>query len=191
MSVFVEHLMKEHEEILERLEALERASREGAFEQLPGAIRSLRSLVEEEHHAKEEQLLFPALARAGFEGRSGPRCTGFLQLREDWDYVGAIQREIAVAGEALERPTDSSFLSIPLEEHAAGAALSRLIERYALVRCPRELEPDGVRRLVFEYVTLLRVHIQKENECLFIVANELLSAEAQRALLAQVERGGA
>lgn len=193
MSALVKHLMKEHQDILALLCELELIAKSDVatadaattyFEQVRLKIVQLRELVEVAHHAAEEKVLFPALLSAGFVNQSGPHCTQFLQVRFDWDHVALAKQLAAVHGEPFERPIDSSFLSIPLEEHVAGAALSRAIER-----CTQTGEKNAIIRLVYEYVSLLRLHIRKEDECLFVLANQLLSAEKQDELLSKLIHG--
>ena len=97
----------------------------------------LRTFADDRHHAKEENLLFPAMIRAGIPARGGP-------------------------------------VDVMLEDHEECRALMA-----AMAAGP----PAGRAAAARRYVRLLREHIAKENEVLFPLAEAVLDADAQAALL--------
>jgi hemerythrin-like domain-containing protein len=97
----------------------------------------LRAFADDRHHAKEENLLFPAMIRAGIPPRGGP-------------------------------------VDVMLEDHEECRALMA-----TMAAGPRAERTAAARR----YVRLLREHIAKENEVVFPLADAVLDADAQAALL--------
>lgn len=66
MKALIQELRGEHEVILNRLEALEAALQTGDAAHIAGFIDFLQTYVEERHHAKEEQELFPRMKEDPF-----------------------------------------------------------------------------------------------------------------------------
>lgn len=154
-----ELLMEEHAVIREGLVALEAvAVHVGARRGDPPAgaaelLALLDEFAEQAHHAREEELLFPALAEAG-------------------------ARVAALPLEVMRR------------EHAHGRNLLRVL-RESLPGLGRDA---GARRRFLDAAELYRdhllQHIQKEDQVLFRIAEQLLDPEAARALDAAFERTG-
>jgi hemerythrin-like domain-containing protein len=140
-----EVLRDEHCVILGALLSLEQAGeRLSAGGALPEGLWTrliawLRDFVDRNHHAKEEDALFPAMVHAGVPAGGGP-------------------------------------IDVMLEEHAEGRDLLRAMETGTAAE-----RAAAARR----YVDLLRDHIDKENALLFPLADAVLDAEAQAALLRQ------
>src|SRR5690606_20202965 len=113
--------------------------------------------------------LFALIEGNGTPG-GGPRCTDFMDRWLNWNPVTPI---LNATGAPLPEPS-TEFLSIPREEHRAGAiAVSALRERLDGLADP------GIRarfiRLGRDYLFLLSQHIEKEEECLFPLAKRLLT----------------
>jgi hemerythrin-like domain-containing protein len=94
------------------------------------------------HHAKEEDVLFPAMEAAGVHRESGP--IGCMLEEHD-----EARRLVASVRDAIAR-------------FGAGDA-----------RAVAEIHRDGTL-----YIALLRAHIRKENEILFVMAERALSPAA-------------
>jgi len=77
-------------------------------------------------------------------------------------------------------------IAIMLEEHEEGRGYVR-----AMAESLASLDPDGARAALVEnaksYLRLLPDHIQKEDEALFVMADDVLSAEEQRTLVREFE----
>jgi hemerythrin-like domain-containing protein len=137
---------------LDALEGMVRAVRGGAavpLVPLAQFVAFCRSFADGLHHQKEEELLFPALQRAGLPRESGP--IGCMLREHDMGraLVGRLH-SIATGGPGSERPAT----------------------------------PDEFLRDAGLYISLLRAHIQKENEVLFVMAEQVMGDEENTRLLA-------
>ncbi len=86
-------------------------------------------------------------------------------------------------------PMASGPLAVMLNDHDQGRACIRAI-REAL---PQEGEPDAAARnriaeSLSTYVALLRAHIDKEDNVLYVMADRLLDSEDQEALISAFEK---
>lgn len=141
----IDQLMDDHELILQVLDKMEAAIGRIARGEAVNAehwryfLGFCRDFADGIHHQKEEQVLFPALVKAGLPVEDGP--IGCM-LHEHEEGRGRIQ--------GMEASIDS---------YARGnlAAKSALCEEAQA------------------YIALLRNHIAKENQVLFMMANRLLS----------------
>jgi hemerythrin-like domain-containing protein len=134
-------LRHEHESILEVLDLLEahagqiRAGEALNREFADWSLGFLRQFADQQHHGKEERVLFPALERRGIPREAGP-------------------------------------IAIMLAEHDQGrAAIRRMAEAGA------RSEALAYALAAADYAALLRQHIAKENQVLFAMADQMLSAE--------------
>jgi len=140
-------LRDEHRVIQKGLDLLETAlGRAGASE--PEAwdrlVEWFRAFADRNHHAKEEQALFPAMARAGVPVAGGP-------------------------------------IGVMLDEHA---------EARSLVRAMATADAAGRVAAARHYVTLLRQHMDKENDVLFAIADSVLDEASMAAVAAEFSRLG-
>jgi hemerythrin-like domain-containing protein len=111
-------------------------------------LEVLATFADKCHHGKEEDLLFPALERAGMNPGQGPTAAMRMEHVQGRGHL-ALMRE-------------------SLGDESAKAALS-------------------FAEAADAYVALLRQHIQKEDHCLFAMADSLLSAAVQKDLVHQFE----
>jgi hemerythrin-like domain-containing protein len=146
-------LRAEHVDIERALVALEgmvEAAESGV--EVPAAaledfVAFCRSYADGLHHQKEEELLFPALQKAGLPRGTGP--------------IGCM-----------------------LREHDMGRdLLVRLLEVSGRLDTPDASAVADFVRLARLYLDLLRAHIQKENEVLFVMAEQVLGDEENERLL--------
>ena len=110
----------------------------------------LRAFADENHHAKEEQSLFPALVKAGVPAEGGP-------------------------------------VGVMLDEHAQGRAL---------VAAMAQARGDARAAAARDYITLLRAHIDKENDVLLPLADAVIDAPLMATVhqefeAVRLERGAA
>lgn len=119
---------------------------------LESVVDFIRTFADRCHHAKEEDLLFAAMAVKGMPREGGP-------------------------------------IGVMLREHEIGRKHVRTMEDgIALLR---QGDQSGVRQFVAgstAYAGLLFQHIDKEDNILYPMADQLLSAEEQRQLLVEFER---
>jgi hemerythrin-like domain-containing protein len=151
-------LRHEHEAILKMLEVTEkmanRLERDEAVRQevLANLQEFFRLFVDQCHHGKEEDLLFPLLEQKGIPRTGGP----IGVMLHEHEEGRALVREMGDAAEARESgPTGAG-------SRWAGAARG--------------------------YVGLLRGHIEKENNVLFMMAERVLSPREQEQLAEDFEK---
>lgn len=142
-------LMDEHRVIEGVLDAVERMLHDQVVDRdfMLGAIDFISNFADGCHHAKEEDLLFPALERAGVPREGGP--------------IGCMMHEHE-QGRALVRSMKENL-------DAAAAGVPNAV--------------DAVRRAAAGYVGLLRQHIQKEDNILFVMAERALDCQKKQELI--------
>ncbi|MCA9631072.1 MAG: hemerythrin domain-containing protein [Myxococcales bacterium] len=144
-----EILRREHATILDALDELEAlaghvmAGDDVPPEQASMLVSFLATYVDDFHHQKEEQLLFPALVAAGMLATAGP--------------IPAMLHEHEVGRRLVKNMVDSAAANLVDGESFAAAATG--------------------------FVELMRAHICKENNALFVMAEQVLSEPAKQALL--------
>lgn len=160
-------LKKEHQEIFKMIEE--------------GQILPLLDFVERVHHVKEETLLFPRLANHPLLRQGGPRCTYFMGLELDlgiYEPAKNILEEFyrksgqppptAVYYEWLKGNTP---LRIPMDEHKLGHALASAI-RHLMKQ--KVTPPELTAKIYEQYCRLLKLHVEKEDTCLFLIADTIM-----------------
>lgn len=135
------------EEICKRFQAGEKVN----AEHLGQTVEFFKTFADKCHHAKEEDLLFPEMEKAGIPREGGP--------------IGCM-----------------------LSEHDQGRALvkelSVAIMRYKI----GEKTTDQIVENSNKYIGLLRQHIDKEDNVLYMMADQHLSEEVQEKLLEDFEK---
>lgn len=203
MTIFTDHLRTEHRIIERALRLLDayaeraRVGTQGPFSKLNLVVANLHILVEGIHHAKEERLLFPALDLTGSCSQGGPRCGYFTDVRLNYNRAAEILQTSKGSNPAEENITfgrastsgsgpiwpNSHPLSIPMEEHHAGKlALQNMelaLHDFQLGKCNGQCLYSSVH----DYTDLLNLHIQKEDTCLFKMADSALEPSKQEELL--------
>ncbi len=176
MSQLIDHLKKEHEAILKQLQKIEE-NWEGA--EVSEDLLKLGKMLHIHHHL-EEKYLFQAIYDTQRAQEGGPNCTSFygLYLQEE-NYLKSLLKD---GGFSLENEeelirkifTNKNPLMVPIEEHRACHTL--------LEKTKKEIQ-DGnkveARRNYDKYAHILRLHIRKENECLFMMAQNLIKADLE------------
>jgi hemerythrin-like domain-containing protein len=114
-------------------------------------VQLVRNFADGLHHAKEEDLLFPALGKKGFSPEQGP-------------------------------------VAVMLAEHVKGRAFIKgVADGIQAFNKGDRTALDSIYENLEEYAFLLQAHIGKENNILFRMADQALSAEDQSLLLAQFD----
>ena len=111
----------------------------------------LKVFVDQCHHGKEEQILFPQLELVGVSKENGPIGVMLAEHEQGRSYIRNMNQAIA--------------------DYKAGVVVASqlLVENAAL------------------YIELLEKHINKENNVLFVMADQLLTEEVQDKLFEQFE----
>lgn len=164
-------LRKQHQEILAMLDQPERAL-------------ELIHFVENDHHPLEEEKLFPFLNNQKCLHQGGPRCTMYMGMRLEFNPLDQVRKHLKnfflktefrpPAYPALPWLEASNPISIPFEEHVIGAELAQSII-YLLSDSGKELREEFFPILYQDYCRLLRLHIDKEDNCLFLMCEGALT----------------
>lgn len=161
-----EKLTEEHKCIKEMLEVIKEVCRRldagnqvdaGHLEEI---LEFIKEFADQYHHAKEEDLLFPVMEKAGIPREGGPVGVMLMEHDQGRAYVKGMRE--AVAKYKAGDPSASSAIV----QNARG------------------------------YVSLLTDHIDKEDQCLYPMADAQFSDEQQQELVknfakVEEERGGA
>lgn len=143
-------VLKEEHRVIERvLDAMDRMASAEQFDEefVNKALDFVRNFSDGCHHAKEEDLFFPALEAAGIPRENGP-------------------------------------IGVMLMEHDQGRRLIGLIAENVRPASQGEAKATTTLRLALsEFVTLLRGHIDKEDNILFAMGDQVLNSEQQQKLL--------
>ncbi len=114
-------------------------------------VEFLKVFADHSHHAKEEDLLFPAMEKAGVPREGGPIGVMLAEHDEGRGYI---------------------------QEISAG------IEKY-------KINGSGAEEIIENaqnYINLLRQHIDKEDNILYMIAERSLSSDAQKKLSIDFEQ---
>ena len=153
-----QQLRDEHEgivmmlRIMEKVRAQAKDSESIRIDHFEGILGFLKVFVDKCHHAKEEELLFPALVALGIPKESGP--------------IGVMLQEHTI-GRGLVKALDEAFTEYKKGEKAA---------------------LEEINRSAKEYIFLLKNHIDKENNVLFVMAENRLSDTQQEKLYEGFEK---
>lgn len=159
------------------------------------ALESFFFLLENVHHRKEEELLFPLLFGRQSLEVGGPKCMTFFTprvlgagcsdgFRPLAEKLGFERNESSLNDFRKSVFGTNSMLKIPVEDHLLGARAT-----HELLACLR-LDPPNLREaaeLFLGFERFLRGHIQREEECLF----RLFQRELSAAELGQFQRDAA
>jgi hemerythrin-like domain-containing protein len=163
-----DELRHEHEIVLVVVAAMEReaaAIRAGEpvdADAVASMVDITRNFTDGCHHNKEEKVLFPLMEEKS-PGAGGPVSVMLAEHETGRGFISAVDGNLprtAAAGAAGASAGDT----------AAAAARAAVAESLAL------------------YAELLRMHIHKENEVLFPLAERTLDDEAKQTLAAEFER---
>ena len=144
-------LRSEHNHILAMIACLRAAcaatENSGAYdaETFRSGVDFIRNYADAWHHAKEEDLLFPALEEEGMSREMGP-------------------------------------VAVMLHEHTLGRTYVRQMADNLDAAAGDDTARSVVVRFTLAYANLLTQHIQKENNILFDMADQILTAEVQAYL---------
>jgi len=110
------------------------------------------------------------------------RALDFLQKFADACHHGKEEERLFPALEERGVPREAGPIGVMCHEHVEGRGhIQRMREYLRLQRF------DGVRNESLEYVALLRQHIRKEDEVLFVMARSVLSDEDTRRLAGEFD----
>lgn len=180
-----EDLALEHSMMLAFLDREEKGAQPSSA--WPAFLRLLGEI----HHHKEEYFLFPLMLGSSRLEVGGPKCMtfftprvlggtgwedGFARLRRllPWPHELRADEKTPFRERVLK---EGSMLKIPLEDHVAGAR--------AIEAMKTEQDPARHTQLFSAFASLLRDHIQREDECLFELFRQALTPEQKSAYAKQ------
>ena len=122
------------------------------------------------------------------DGESATDAINFFRTFADQCHHGKEEAHLFPALESKGFARDSGPTGVMLAEHTQGRNYIR--QMHAAVAAAAQGDSAAVRQFAEagqRYSTLLRQHIQKEDHCLFSMANQALSAADQAVLLEKFE----
>lgn len=152
-------------------------------------------ILKSEHRVIEQTLT--CLERIAQESRNQGRLEAeaaheaieFFRIFADRCHHGKEESHLFPAMEAKGFPRDGGPTGVMLAEHEDGRAHVRAMAAAvdeAAAGQPKAIEAFSTHAQA--YINLLREHIEKEDHCLFSMANQAFSSEDQAALLAEFDR---
>jgi hemerythrin-like domain-containing protein len=182
LDALLSGLRQDHEQIFARLERLQAlwakldAEDPSACSSLRAELCSLHRFLGQ-HHEIEEKFLFPLLMPYFRQVQNGPQCNLFMMqqvISPPLATARAKARQLGrpeVKNEERARKIEAchslgSFLSIPLEEHEAGAVYFEALEYLLQPSAPAAAKGELVLA-VHAYISLVFSHASKEDQCLF------------------------
>ncbi|HEY3277692.1 MAG TPA: hemerythrin domain-containing protein [Syntrophorhabdaceae bacterium] len=112
----------------------------------------------------------------------------FLKVFVDKCHHGKEEDLLFPALEAAGVPKDGP-IAVMLYEHEMGRSYVRAMsEAFSLYISGNKSSSEGIVRNSREYIVLLNAHIEKENNVLFVMADDLLPEEEQDRLLEGFEK---
>lgn len=145
-------------------------------------ILDIIEFVEKIHHPREEIELFPLISRHPLLKKGGPRCIYFIGMNLDFEPFAPVRQRLQsfyVSGGAVAPPyqefswlTEQNPLSIPMDEHKLGHELGKAIF-FLSKNKESPLYDKFFESFCDDYCRLLKVHIEKEDTCLFLICEAL------------------
>lgn len=170
MNALISDLRLQHKDILEMIARNE-------------DILSIINFVEKIHHPLEEKELFPAVAANPLLREGGPLCTYFRSIDLELGPKEApLQHLEDLYNKGFPRPPEyptydwfnaQSPLSIPMDEHVLSHAIGTALHGLAEIK-NSALYAEFFQKLSDDYISLLKLHINKEDNCLFIMCEKML-----------------
>ncbi|MCX6909557.1 MAG: hemerythrin domain-containing protein [Verrucomicrobia bacterium] len=136
-----------------------------------------------------ERIIAEARANGRLDAASARDAVSFLRTFADQCHHGKEETHLFPALEAKGFPRDGGPTGVMLAEHEAGRACVRAMSD----AMDAEAGGDGAALARFAeagegYISLLRQHIEKEDHCLFSMADGVLTDEDQAELMAKFEK---
>lgn len=132
-----------------------------------------------------EQIAAEGHRQGRLEAEPAREAIDFFRTFADGCHHGKEESRLFPAMEARGLPRNGGPTGVMLDEHEIGRAYVRAMQSAIDAAAAGAVEAvESFREHAAAYVALLREHIQKEDHCLFSMADQLLSEEDQANLLA-------
>lgn len=135
-----------------------------------------------------EQMAYDATARGRLDKTSAEEALDFLRNFADRCHHGKEETHLFPAMEAAGFPRDGGPTGVMLDEHEQGRAHIRAMAE--AIEGAAAGKSDALQQFTTHaqgYIGLLREHIEKEDHCLFAMADRTFSEEDQQRLLTAFE----
>ncbi|MBI5688371.1 MAG: hemerythrin domain-containing protein [Verrucomicrobia bacterium] len=136
-----------------------------------------------------ERIISEANADGRLDSASARDAISFFRTFADQCHHGKEEVHLFPAMEAKGFPRDGGPTGVMLAEHESGRVCVRTMSE--AIDAAAEGDRAALRRFAEAgagYIGLLRQHIEKEDHCLFSMANEVLTDEDQAELMAKFEK---
>jgi hemerythrin-like domain-containing protein len=136
-----------------------------------------------------ERIIAEAQANGKLDAASARDAVSFFRTFADQCHHGKEEVHLFPAMEAKGFPRDGGPTGVMLAEHESGRACVRAMSE--AIDAAAQGDGAALRRFAEAgagFIGLLRQHIEKEDHCLFSMANEVLSDEDQAGLMAKFEK---
>lgn len=150
------------------------------------AFHFIKIYIQNFHHSKEEDILFPAAFASGNMKNGGPECSKFFGLYLDRQFSKKFEdsKEQYHIAPHQHSPISQKIidagspLAIPIDEHqSAHYAIESLKRIWQSIDNGQTDQTKAFSRIARWYIEMLKQHIQKEEDCLFVALKINLSKE--------------
>ena len=136
-----------------------------------------------------ERIIAAAVSQGRLEKQPAEDAVAFFRNFADRCHHGKEETHLFPAMEAKGFPRDGGPTGVMLHEHDEGRAFVRgMAEAIDAAAAGDRAAVNRFAENGAAFISLLREHIQKEDHCLFGMANQAFSAADQQALLAAFDR---
>jgi hemerythrin-like domain-containing protein len=136
-----------------------------------------------------ENIIAEAMAKGRLDAASARDAISFFRTFADQCHHGKEETHLFPALEAKGFPAEGGPTGVMRREHETGRGCIRAMD--GAVVAAAQGDREALQRFAQAgegYIGLLRQHIEKEDHCLFSMANEALTDEDQAELLAKFEK---
>lgn len=198
MKIFLQELYDEHSIILSVFQKAEplfldaQQWTDTTWQIFSDFVDFCELFIEQNHHKKEEEILFPKIDLSPIVYQGGPYCTHFYHFHLMFQHFEQSKELVKEAKLNIELPEHSenvqkivinrSGLMVPLEEHWAGMYLNRIFKNQLRFKQDNNHNEEFLRKCISFYIGLINQHTDKENRCLFAMADNMLDESTQLEL---------
>lgn len=198
MKVFLQELYDEHSVILSVFQKAEplfldsQTWTEETWQIFGDFVNFCELYVEQNHHKKEEEILFPKIDLSPIVYQGGPYCTHFYHFHLMFQHYEQSKELLKEASLNPDLPAHTeqvkniiknrSGLMVPLEEHWAGMHIIRIFKDQLRLKNENQQNEEFLRKCISFYIGLINQHTDKENRCLFAMADNMLDESVQTDL---------
>jgi hemerythrin-like domain-containing protein len=190
MTDIFTQLENQHKTILKFLDSFDVALGATDIEFLKNSLNFIESYIDHLHHGIEEEILFPEAEKTEVPKQGGAHCTKYFGLflerrflEETKDHMKALDH-LDIPKHHFEKEIEeiikkNSPLKIPLEDHESGFYLKHMLKReIEKYENSNDKNPSRLKKVGNTFSDMLKIHIEKEDKCLFPVLVKRFDAES-------------